>query len=115
MRPGVAGSVPDRAGTDRDRGSDGSYAGNIYPDPSVAVVWVRRLARVGYGLSAGLGLLAVVGFASAGAGPTNLQETQGLFWAMVAISIVGAVLTWGVMAYALWKFRDPKTKGRRYG
>jgi hypothetical protein len=29
--------------------------------------------------------------------------------------VVGAVITWGVMTYALWRFRDPNTKGRRYG
>jgi hypothetical protein len=76
-------------------------------------VRLRRLAR---GLTAWAGgsvLLAVLGAASAG--PTNLQETSPLVWVMVAISVAGAIITWGVMVYALWKFKDPATKRRRYG
>jgi amino acid permease len=78
-------------------------------------VWIRRLARVAYGLSALVGGLAFLGGASADPGETNLQQTQTLFWVMVGISAVGAIITWSVMAYAIWKFRDPKVKGRRYG
>jgi hypothetical protein len=49
------------------------------------------------------------------AGETNLQETMPLVWAMVVISAAGAAITFGVLTYALWKFRDPAAKGRRYG
>ena len=48
-------------------------------------------------------------------GETNLQETMPLVWTMVAISAAGAAVTFGVLTYALWKFRDPKVRGRRYG
>ena len=74
---------------------------------------LRRLARGLTVGSGGLTLLAAAGAASAG--PTNLAETTPLVWVMVAISAAGAIITWGVMAYALWKFQDPATKRRRYG
>lgn len=59
------------------------------------------------------GFLAVAGAASAG--PTNLQETDPILWTMIGISVAGAILTYGFLAYALWRFRDPATRGRRYG
>ena len=46
---------------------------------------------------------------------TNLQQTTPLIDVMTILSIIGAALTWGFLVYALWKFRDPATKGRRYG
>lgn len=49
------------------------------------------------------------------AGTTNLQQDQPLIEVMLVLSIIGAVLTWAFLVYALWKFRDPSTKGRRYG
>ncbi|MCI4331713.1 MAG: hypothetical protein L3K19_07720 [Thermoplasmata archaeon] len=72
--------------------------------------------RVGRGLvasAASLGILGVAGAASAG--QTNLQQTDPILWTLIAISFGGAILTYGFLAYALWRFRDPATKGRRYG
>lgn len=48
-------------------------------------------------------------------GLTDLQQTLPLVYLMIVLSVVGAGITWSVLAYALWKFRDPATKGRRYG
>jgi hypothetical protein len=48
-------------------------------------------------------------------GETNLQETLPLVYVMLVLSVIGAAITWSVLAYALWKFRDPATKHRRYG
>ena len=48
-------------------------------------------------------------------GETNLEETMPLVWTMLAISVAGALITFGVLTYALWKFRDPAMKRRRYG
>ncbi|HEV2520088.1 MAG TPA: hypothetical protein VGX00_05645 [Thermoplasmata archaeon] len=74
---------------------------------------LRRLARGASAAAAGGLLLASAG--AAAASPTDLQQTDPLIWVMLGISIAGAVLTWGIMVYALWKFRDPATKRRRYG
>lgn len=46
---------------------------------------------------------------------TDLDQTMPLVWLMLVISIIGAAITWAFLAYALWKYRDPATKGRRYG
>ncbi|HTP55974.1 MAG TPA: hypothetical protein VML53_04815 [Thermoplasmata archaeon] len=56
----------------------------------------------------------------AGVGPlvgteTNLQLTEPLLWAMIAISTAGAIVTFAFLVYALWKFRDPAVRRRRYG
>jgi heme/copper-type cytochrome/quinol oxidase subunit 2 len=67
--------------------------------------------------------LRAIGFvapAFAGLGPyvlgeTNLEETMPLVWTMLAISVAGALITFGVLTYALWKFRDPAAKRRRHG
>ena len=48
-------------------------------------------------------------------GLTDLQQTLPLIEVMTILSVIGAVLTWGFLAYALWKFRDPTPRGRRYG
>ncbi len=85
----------------------------MYRAPSVPSVRLRRWARGLTILAAGSTFLATTAVASAG--ETNLQETEPLVWVMVAISAAGATITWGIMAYALWKFRDPATKRRRYG
>lgn len=74
---------------------------------------VRVLAR---GLSAALGVLgssALIGLASAD--PTNLQQTTPILDVLFALSAGGAAITFGFLVYALWKFRDPATKRRRYG
>lgn len=57
--------------------------------------------------------LSVVGLL--GTGPTNLSETNGLIWVMIAIGAAGAFVTFAFLVYALWKFRDPKVRRRRYG
>ncbi len=76
-------------------------------------MWLRRLARSLTIVAGGSTLLALT--AGATAGPSNLQETIPLVWVMVAISVAGAIITWGIMVYALYKFQDPATKKRRYG
>lgn len=48
-------------------------------------------------------------------GETDLQQISPLVWVMLAISVAGASITFSFLVYALWKFRDPTTKGRRYG
>lgn len=48
-------------------------------------------------------------------GETDLQKISPLVWVMLAISVGGAIITFAFMTYAFWKFRDPTTKGRRYG
>ena len=49
------------------------------------------------------------------AGPTDLQQISPLVWVMLAISVAGAAITFAFLTYAIWKFRDPSTRGRRYG
>ncbi|MGA7861138.1 MAG: hypothetical protein WCB19_04710 [Thermoplasmata archaeon] len=49
------------------------------------------------------------------AGQTDLQEISPLVWVLLAISVGGAIITFAFLVYAVWKFRDPATKGRRYG
>jgi heme/copper-type cytochrome/quinol oxidase subunit 2 len=49
------------------------------------------------------------------AGQTDLQETSPLVWILLAISVGGAIITFAFLVYAVWKFRDPTTRGRRYG
>lgn len=66
-------------------------------------------------------LLAAVGSVLMGAarlwasGETDLQQTNSLVWIMIAISAAGAIITFSFLVYALWKYRDPKVKHRRYG
>ena len=50
-----------------------------------------------------------------GSGPSNLDQTNGLIWVMIAIGAAGAFVTFAFLVYALWKFRDPKVRRRRYG
>ncbi|MCI4319943.1 MAG: hypothetical protein L3K23_07430 [Thermoplasmata archaeon] len=71
---------------------------------------MRRLALA---LLSASPLLFLTG--TAAAGPTDLQQTEPLVWVMIGISVAGAVIVYAVLAYALWKFRDPHTKGRKYG
>ncbi len=83
----------------------------LTPAPTVSP---RRAARA---LALGIAAAAPIVLAApaAASGETNLQETAPLVWVMVAIGIGGAFITFAILAYALWKFRDPKTRGRRYG
>ena len=48
-------------------------------------------------------------------GETDLQQISPLMWIMVALSAAGAIITFAFLTYALWKYRDPKVKHRRYG
>lgn len=70
--------------------------------------------------------LGTAGFSAAGsalvglpalraAGQTDLQQTNAVVWVMIAASAVGAIITFAFLVYALWKYRDPKVKNRRYG
>lgn len=49
------------------------------------------------------------------ASESNLQLTNGVVWVLVGISTAGSIVTFAFLAYALWKFRDPAVRGRRYG
>ncbi|MGA8709903.1 MAG: hypothetical protein ACLP8Y_06435 [Thermoplasmata archaeon] len=60
--------------------------------------------------------VAAEGLGKLGAtGETDLQQISPLMWIMVAISAAGAIVTFAFLTYALWKYRDPKVKHRRYG
>ena len=50
-----------------------------------------------------------------GSGSTNLDQTNALVWVMVAIGAAGAFVTFAFLVYALWRFRDPNARRRRYG
>ena len=67
-----------------------------------------RAAGLILGLGAGPGSLLA-------AGQTDLQQISPLVWVILAISVGGAIITFAFLAYAVWKFRDPATRGRRYG
>lgn len=65
-----------------------------------------------------MGFLVALGFLPTvlrAAGETDLQQISPLVWVILAISIGGAIITFAFLVYAVWKFRDPATKGRRYG
>lgn len=55
------------------------------------------------------------GLGSLRATESNLQLTSPLVWVMVGIGAAGAVVTFAFLVYAVVKFRDPATRGRRYG
>ena len=57
--------------------------------------------------------VATAGFRAAS--ESNLQLPSPLVWVMVAISAAGAIVTFAFLVYAVVRFRDPATKGRRYG
>jgi hypothetical protein len=48
-------------------------------------------------------------------GESNLQETNALLWVMIGISVAGAIVTFAFLVYSVVRFRDPKTRRRRYG
>lgn len=75
---------------------------------------LRRLAAR-LALVAGTGGAATAAVGVAVAGETNVQETLPLIWAITVIAVAGAFATYFVLAWALIKFRDPATKGRKYG
>jgi hypothetical protein len=75
------------------------------------MLWLRRGAL---GASLVLAVFALLGSASAG-DSSVLQQVSPLVWAMTAISVGGAAITYAFLVYALWKFRDPSTRRRNYG
>ena len=105
-----------RRGPERDGADEGvcrTNSGNKYAAPHGFRVRAPPPARPGAALAKGgpvVGLLGVLG-----AGQTNLQLTEPLLWTMLAISVAGAIVTFAFLVYAVWKFRDPKTRRRRYG
>jgi hypothetical protein len=70
-------------------------------------------------LGAWRSLLVAPGLVGAGiihaGGETPLQEISPVVWVMVAISAAGAFITYAIMVYAIWRFRDPSTRRRNYG
>jgi hypothetical protein len=78
------------------------------------LVSLRGAARaLAFGAAAATPILLAA--PAAASGETNLQETAPLVWVLVAIGVGGAFITFSILVYALWKFRDPATRGRRYG
>jgi heme/copper-type cytochrome/quinol oxidase subunit 2 len=77
-------------------------------------VRTRRAARAALAVAAAVGAVVLPGLARAD-GSTNLTETSPLVWVMVAISIGGSIITFAILVYAIWRFRDPAVRGRRYG
>ena len=65
------------------------------------------------GLAAFVPALALA--APLASGETNLELTEPLLWVMIGISAAGAIVTFAFLVYAVWKFRDPRKRGRRYG
>jgi len=59
--------------------------------------------------------LGVAPWAIVASGETNLQLTNNLVWVMVGISTAGSIITFAFLVYAIWKFRDPAVRRRRYG
>lgn len=85
----------------------------MYLGPSERDVRHRALLRA---LTIGTSVastLALSGFASAGA--TDYQEIMPLVWVMTALSALGAGLTFGIIVWVIYRFRDPTTRRRRYG
>ncbi len=50
-----------------------------------------------------------------GSGQTNIQQTQGLLWLMIGVSVAGVIVTFAFLIYSVVKFRDPNNRRRRYG
>lgn len=59
--------------------------------------------------------MALAPAAIVAASESNLQLTNGVVWVLVGISTAGSIVTFAFLVYALWKFRDPAVRGRRYG
>lgn len=75
---------------------------------------LRRLARALATLAVASGALTLTGSAAA-TGTTDLQQISPLLWVILAISVGGALITFAILFYVLWRYQDPATKGRRYG
>jgi len=59
--------------------------------------------------------VAAVGAVEAAGAQTVLEQTGPLVWVILGISIAGALITFAILAYAIWRFRDPAARGRRHG
>lgn len=62
-----------------------------------------------------LPFVSLAGTALLGAGSSNLDKTNALVWVMIAIGAAGAFVTFAFLVYAIWKFRDPNARRRKYG
>ena len=69
----------------------------------------------GPGPAGSLGAPAVALAGVVASGETPLQLTNPLVWVMLGMTVAGAIVTFAFLVYAVWKFRDPKMKGRRHG
>ena len=76
---------------------------------------MRGLGTVRRRVAGSLPLVSLFPLALLAAGETDLQEISPLVWVILGISVGGAIITFSFLAYAIWKFRDPTTRGRRYG
>lgn len=76
----------------------------------MATLSTSGVRRLGAG-----GSLAAFAMAYLASGETNLELTSPLVWLMIAIAVGGTLVTFSFLVYAVWKFRDPNTKHRRYG
>lgn len=72
------------------------------------MLWSNRGGRV-------LGVAPIAAMALALPGATDLAQESPIIWVITGISVGGAAITFAFLVYAIIKFRDPKTKGRRYG
>ncbi|MEM0128689.1 MAG: hypothetical protein QXG65_00770 [Thermoplasmata archaeon] len=48
-------------------------------------------------------------------GATDLAQESQIIWVITGIAAGGAAITFAFLIYAIHRFRDPATKGRRYG
>lgn len=46
---------------------------------------------------------------------SDLQLTSPILWTMIAIGVAGSIITFAFLVYAVWKFRDPSVRRRKYG
>lgn len=69
----------------------------------------------GPGSAGSVGAPAVALAGVVATGETPLQLTNPLLWVMLALTVAGAIVTYAFLVYAVWRFRDPKMKGRRHG
>ena len=76
---------------------------------------MRSLGNVSRRAMGFLFAMAILPTVLRAAGETDLQQISPLVWVILAISVGGAIITFAFLVYAVWKFRDPATKGRRYG
>lgn len=54
-------------------------------------------------------------FGAAFRGATDLAQESPIIWVLTGIAAGGAVITFAFLVYGVLRFRDPATKGRRYG